>query len=35
MTKVLILGANGQLGRNTTKFFLARSLVRATMKMKS
>lgn len=24
-TKVLILGANGQLARNTTKFFLDRS----------
>lgn len=30
MTNVLILGANGQLARNTTRFFLDRSEVRLT-----
>ena len=31
MTRVLILGANGQLARNTTKFFLARTDARLTL----
>lgn len=31
MTKVLILGANGQLARNTTRFFLEHSDVRLTL----
>jgi len=31
MTKVLILGANGQLARNTTKFFLDRSDAHLTL----
>lgn len=31
MTNVLILGANGQLGRNTTRFFLERSGARLTL----
>jgi uncharacterized protein YbjT (DUF2867 family) len=31
MTKVLILGANGQLARNTTKFFLERTDARLTL----
>ena len=31
MTKVLILGANGQLARNTTRFFLERTDARLTL----
>ncbi len=31
MTKVLILGANGQLARNTTRFFLSHADVHLTL----
>ena len=31
MIRVLILGANGQLARNTTKFFLERTDARLTL----